>query len=78
MINLKIASPNSTIFNGEVSKVTVKTIDGVMTILPRHIPLVSVIEKGYVIIDGGEQIEILKGFITVDDASNVSVLVSHI
>jgi F0F1-type ATP synthase epsilon subunit len=78
MINLKIASPNDTIFNGEVNKVTVKTIDGVMTLLPRHIPIISVIENGYVVIDDGDKIDILKGFITVDDSSNVSILVSHI
>ena len=78
MINLKIASPNSTIFDGQVSKVTVKTIDGVMTILPRHIPLVSIIENGYVAIDGGAKIDVIAGFITMDDKSNLSILISHI
>ena len=43
MITLKIASPSGKIYNGTCGRVQVKTTDGVITILPKHVPLVSVI-----------------------------------
>ncbi|MGL5021557.1 MAG: F0F1 ATP synthase subunit epsilon [Mycoplasmatales bacterium] len=77
MITLKIASPDKTIFNGEVKQITVKTIEGVMTILPRHIPLISTFNDGYVIFDGEKKIDIKKGFISISENSKVDILVSH-
>lgn len=47
---LKISSPEKTIFHGDVSKVTLPSENGEITILPQHAPMVSVIRPGIVTI----------------------------
>ncbi len=76
MIKLKIASPEQTLFDGETSQVTIKTIDGVITVLPNHIPLVSIIEDGYVQVPDNEIINVKKGFVTVNKNSSIDILIS--
>ncbi|MCX6825394.1 MAG: hypothetical protein NTY80_04215 [candidate division SR1 bacterium] len=45
---LKIISPSSVIYEGEVLKVLVPTVAGEIGILPHHIPLTSIISPGLV------------------------------
>lgn len=45
---LKISSPNGVIFEGEIAKVTLPTEKGEITILPNHIPLITVVKSGLV------------------------------
>ncbi len=78
MITLKIASPSGKIYNGTCGRVQVKTTDGVITILPKHVPLVSVILNGYVIIDNETKYEISNGMVTVNENSQVDILVMDI
>lgn len=49
-MNLKISSPEGVIFNGDVEKITLPTEDGAITVLPNHIPLVSVLKPGVVVL----------------------------
>lgn len=76
---LYIVSPEKTWFNGEVEKVTLPGAKGSFTILPRHAPIVSVLEAGvlaYVTeMDEEEHIlEIQGGFVEMD-GDKVSVCV---
>ncbi|PJA49047.1 MAG: hypothetical protein CO170_00670 [candidate division SR1 bacterium CG_4_9_14_3_um_filter_40_9] len=45
---LKVMSPDALIFEGEVEKVVIPTMAGDIGILPRHIPLSSIIRPGIV------------------------------
>lgn len=73
MLNVKIATPSEKIFEGELERITIKTTDGVITILPNHIPFISTIENGYIKYDGQELI-MTKGAIVLDASGNLEVL----
>lgn len=44
----KIQSPDSVIFDGEVKMVTLPTEQGEITVLPEHMPLVTVLKPGLI------------------------------
>lgn len=46
VIDFKIVTPEGIIYEDKVEKVTVPTTSGEITILPRHIPLVSILRAG--------------------------------
>lgn len=76
MLNIKIATPEKKLYEGQNKAITVKTSNGVITILSNHIPLLAPIANGYYKIDNSEKIAITKGMLTVDNNSNVTILVS--
>jgi F-type H+-transporting ATPase subunit epsilon len=45
---LKISSPSGIIFEGEIAKVILPTEKGEITIMPNHIPLITVVKPGLV------------------------------
>lgn len=49
VINFKIVTPEGIIYEDKVEKVTVPTTTGEITILPHHIPLVSILKAGELI-----------------------------
>ncbi len=49
---LEIVSPEATLFAGEVTSVTVPGINGEFQMLKDHAPIVSLLQKGNVIVDG--------------------------
>ena len=49
---LEIVSPEATLFNGEVTSVAVPGIDGEFQMLNNHAPIVSILAKGNVKING--------------------------
>ncbi len=49
---LEIVSPEATLFAGEVTSVTVPGIDGEFQMLANHAPIVSLLQKGEVKIQG--------------------------
>ncbi|MBT4722262.1 F0F1 ATP synthase subunit epsilon [Candidatus Falkowbacteria bacterium] len=67
-INFKIATPERVVYKDEVDQITVPTMNGEITILPNHIPLISVLDAGEIVVKIGEE-EILMavsgGFIEV-------------
>jgi F-type H+-transporting ATPase subunit epsilon len=67
-INFKIATPERVVYKDEVDQITVPTMNGEITILPNHIPLISVLDAGEIIVKIGDE-EILMavsgGFIEV-------------
>ena len=54
---LEIVSPEATLFAGEVISVTVPGINGEFQMLNNHAPIVSLLEKGEVKIEGEISIE---------------------
>lgn len=56
-MHLKIAAPDKVIYDGPITKITVPTEEGEITILNNHQPLASVVKSGLVTIrpEGGLQ-----------------------
>lgn len=48
-MKLEVISPESTLFTGEVELVTLPSILGSFTVLPKHAPVVSVLQRGFVV-----------------------------
>jgi len=69
VIKLKIVTPEKIIFSGEVKSLTVSTTTGDITILPNHIPLISQLAPGEIIVNSKEDKEELMavsgGFVEV-------------
>ena len=68
MLRLRIVSPESIAFDGEVESVKVPGILGNFEILNNHAPIISALQKGIVEYDtaeGRHQLEINGGFVEV-------------
>ena len=68
MLRLKIVSPESVAYNGEVESVKVPGLLGNFEILTNHAPIISALQKGiveYVNSEGRHQMEINGGFVEV-------------
>jgi len=67
-INLKVVTPEKIAFEGEIDQISIPTDKGQITVLPKHISLVSTMKHGELIIKIGEE-EILMavygGFVEV-------------
>ncbi|NJB71211.1 F-type H+-transporting ATPase subunit epsilon [Saonia flava] len=56
-MHLEIVSPEATLFSGEVTSVTVPGINGEFQMLSNHAPIVSLLQKGNVKIQGNVTID---------------------
>lgn len=56
-IKLKIVTPEKILFEDKVSQVSVSTVLGEITILPNHIPLVSQLAPGEIVVKKDKQAE---------------------
>ena len=54
---LEIVSPEATLFSGEVTSITVPGINGEFQMLQGHAPVVSLLQKGDVKVEGNIAIE---------------------
>lgn len=69
MLKLEITTPDRPMFEGEVNSVSLPTPQGEITILPNHIPLISIVSPGAVTIrqKGVEQVlAVSRGVVEVD------------
>jgi len=67
-INFKIATPERVVFKDEVDSITLPTSMGEITILPNHIPLISVLKTGEIMVRKGEEevsMAVAGGFVEV-------------
>ncbi|MCK4859044.1 MAG: ATP synthase F1 subunit epsilon [Candidatus Omnitrophica bacterium] len=68
--NLTVITPEKIVYDAKADMVVVPGKEGELGILPRHIPLISVLKKGEIKIKRKEKeekkIEIEKGFIKVE------------
>ncbi|MBI2483516.1 ATP synthase F1 subunit epsilon [Candidatus Uhrbacteria bacterium] len=77
MIQLSIITPERTIFDGAVDQVTLRTTEGEITVLPHHLPLVSVLAPGELRLrHAGQEVPmvIAGGFVEVFSGSRVAIL----
>ncbi|MFH0873996.1 MAG: ATP synthase F1 subunit epsilon [Candidatus Komeilibacteria bacterium] len=68
LLHLKIVTPERVLHEGEVEQVTLPTPLGEITILPHHIPLVSVLSPGEIIVKSAHEevfIAIEGGFVEI-------------
>lgn len=75
LIKFKIVTPERTVFESEINQVTLPTQEGEITVLPNHIPLISVLVPGELLIKkendeiamavSGGMIEVQKNEITI-------------
>jgi len=56
-MTLEILTPDKTIYQGEVTSVTVPGTMGSFEVLKDHAPIISTLEDGKVIIRGGSKVE---------------------
>lgn len=80
MINFKIATPEAVVYKDEVLQVSIPTTSGEITILPGHIPLVSVVRAGELNIkdkEGDHPIAIAGGFVEVQGPNDVVILADN-
>lgn len=47
-MHLKISAPGGVLFDGSISKITLPTTSGEISVLPGHQPLTSVVKSGVV------------------------------
>src|SRR3990167_1727374 len=77
MLHLQIITPEKTVFDDEVDQITLPTTSGQITVLPKHIGLITEIEPGELIFKKHQKTTHLAsgfGFAQVTQ-SNVKVLV---
>ena len=75
-IKLKIITPERTVFEEMVSQVSLPTMDGEITILANHIPLVTALKSGDILAKKGEELipmAVVGGFVEIHD-NEVAVL----
>ena len=55
-MKLNIITPEKVVFSEDVDQVTIPTMDGEITLLPNHIPLVGLLKAGELIIKKGNEV----------------------
>ncbi len=77
-LSLKIVSPFGALYNKqEVVKVTIPTAAGEVTIHPRHIPLVSSLAPGEIVVheaSGQTSLAVSEGILRVEEGSQVHIM----
>jgi len=69
LIKFKIVTPERVVYEDAVDQVTVPTTEGEITVLPNHIPLVSILRPGELLIKKGndeKNIAVSSGFVQVN------------
>lgn len=69
LIKFEIATPERVVYKNQVRQVTLPAIEGEITILPSHVPLITLLKSGVVVVNSADdQIEYLAvqgGFVEV-------------
>ncbi len=71
-MKLKIVTPDKTLYDSDVSYIVVPALDGQISVLPGHIPLISAIKPGEIkIVNEGKEdfFSITKGVLETDGKS---------
>lgn len=69
-LKFQIITPEKIVFNEEIDSITLPTVDGEITVLPNHIPLISVTKPGEIMIkkDGqAHHMAVMRGFVETSD-----------
>lgn len=77
MLSVRILTPEGTLFEGDVDSLTLPGSLGSFTVLDRHAPIISALERGKVICksaNGMDEFNVNTGFASVDN-NTVSVCI---
>lgn len=72
MMHLVIITPDQTVYDGDIDSVSLPTADGEITVLPHHVPIITTIVPGPVIVRSGKDEKVFavsRGVIEVDQTS---------
>ncbi len=75
-INLQIITPERIVYSGKADQVTLPTADGEITIMANHIPLISTMKYGELVIKNGKEeipMAVWGGFVEVKK-NNVTIM----
>ncbi|OIO19564.1 MAG: ATP synthase F1 subunit epsilon [Candidatus Magasanikbacteria bacterium CG1_02_32_51] len=81
MINFKIVTPERLVYENEIYQVSIPTTSGEITVLPSHIPMVSVLAVGELKIidkDGEHPYAVAGGFLEIQDENKIVVLADKV
>ncbi|MBI3332163.1 ATP synthase F1 subunit epsilon [Candidatus Peregrinibacteria bacterium] len=71
-LRVEIITPEKTVFQGEVDSVSLPTPQGEITVLPHHIPVISIVVPGSIVIRKGNDEQLFavsRGVIEIDGTS---------
>ena len=77
MLQVKLITPEKILFEGEALSLSIPTTSGVITVLPNHVPLISSIHLGELIIKTNSEIlhfAVFSGVVDVRPESFVTIL----
>jgi len=80
ILQFKIATPERVVYEDEINQASIPTTSGEITILPNHIPLVSVLQAGEIKItdkDGEHVLAVAGGFLEVRDNNEIIILADN-
>ncbi|WP_168583478.1 F0F1 ATP synthase subunit epsilon [Gephyromycinifex aptenodytis] len=75
-LHVELVAADGKVWEGDASQVIARGVEGDLGILPRHAPLMTVLQPGHVRIDadgGRHDFEVDGGFLTVD-SDNVTIV----
>lgn len=77
-LHFELITPERVVVSKEIDSVSIPTPEGEVTILPNHIPLVSLLVPGELVLRVGsetEHVAVSSGFLQISSNSSVKVLV---
>jgi F-type H+-transporting ATPase subunit epsilon len=80
MLKIKIVTPEKVVYENEVFQASIPTMSGEITVLPNHIPLVSVMKAGELRIKdktGEVHLAVSGGFVEVRGNNEIILLSDH-
>ena len=72
MLHVELITPDRTVFDGEADSISLPTPMGEITVLPHHIPLISLVTAGSIMVRKGREEQLFavsRGVIEVDGTS---------
>lgn len=69
MLHVDIITPDGTVYQGDADSISLPTPDGEITVLPHHIPLISIVAPGTIMVRRGNEesfFAVSRGVIEVD------------
>jgi F-type H+-transporting ATPase subunit epsilon len=80
-IKFKIVTPEKVIYEDKIFQVSIPTASGEITVLPNHIPLISVLQSGEMVIkdkDGEHIMALAGGFLEIRNNNEVVILADNV
>ena len=80
LIRFKIATPERVVYEDNIFQISVPTTSGEITILPNHVPLVSILQAGELKIkdkDGEHVVAVSGGFLEIKPDNEVVILADN-